>query len=92
MIDKKFKIYIAADFRLMENAFVKFPCLWHGLIINPTCRTAPHPFNKNLSSICHETILEKGHSILFGGDTMPLLHWKIIWGYMLPQYLQGSAD
>ena len=26
------------------------------------------------------------------GDTMPLLHWKIMWGCILPQYLQGSAD
>ena len=26
------------------------------------------------------------------GDNMPLLHWKIIWGYILPRYLQGSAD
>ena len=26
------------------------------------------------------------------GDNMPLLHWKTMWGYMFPQYLQGSAD
>ena len=27
-----------------------------------------------------------------GHDTMRLLHWKIVWECMLPQYLQGNTD
>ena len=34
--------------------------------------------------------LEKGPLTLHGG-TVPLLHWKMMWGYMFPQYLQLSG-
>ena len=37
-------------------------------------------------------VFRKDPSILYEGDTMPLLYWKIMRGYMLPQYLQASAD
>ena len=75
-----------------ENAFVKLLRFWHDLIINPPCRTASHKFaEKYLSPICQEKLLEKFPSILYGGDTMPLPHWKTMWWYVLPQYLQGSG-
>ena len=41
MISKKFKIYIAADLRLLENAFVKLPHPWHDLIISPHIKEPP---------------------------------------------------
>ena len=47
---------------------------------------------QNLSPISHEKLLEKVPFILYGGDTMPLLHWKIVWWYIFPQYLHGSTD
>ena len=62
--------------------------------LDMTWSLIPHvgqPHNK-LPPICHEKLLEKGPSILYTRTLMPLLHWKIRWGYMLPQYLQGSAD
>ena len=37
---------------------------WLDLIINPPCRTAPN----KLSPICHEKLLEKDPSILYGGN------------------------
>ena len=35
------KILRFTVFRLLENAFVKLPCPYHDLIINPLCRTVP---------------------------------------------------
>ena len=51
----------------MKNVFAKLPHPWQDLIINPPCRTAP----KKLSPICHEKLLEKGPSILYGGTLCP---------------------
>ena len=47
------------------------------------------PPNK-LSPICHEKLLEKNYLHTLWRDTTPLLHWKIVWGYVLPKYLQES--
>ena len=54
----------------------------------------PHveqPTRNKLSSICHEKLLEKDLSVLYGVHyaIAPLENYV---GYMLPQYLQGSAD
>ena len=38
MIGKKLRFTV---FRLLGNAFVKLPCPYHDLIINPPCRTVP---------------------------------------------------
>ena len=35
------KILTLTVFRLLEHAFVKLPCPYHDLIINPPCRTVP---------------------------------------------------
>ena len=35
------KILALTVFRLLENAFVKLPCPYHDLIINPPCRIVP---------------------------------------------------
>ena len=37
-------------------------------------------------------LFQKFESYFMRGDTMPLLHQKIIGEYMLPQYLQESED
>ena len=86
-------IFIFRVLRLQENAFVKLPRSWHDLIINVPYKTAPHKIApKTCPPICHEKIfLEKGSPILYGGDTMTLLHWKIMCGDVLPQYLRGSG-
>ena len=82
------KILTLTVFRLMENAFVKLPCPYHDLIINPPCRAVPYKLaQNNLSLICHEKL----PSILYGQHTMSWLHWKIMWDY-IPQYLQESAE
>ena len=47
---------------LLKNLFVKLPCPWHELIINPPCRTA----SQLIAPICHEKLLQKGLSILYG--------------------------
>ena len=58
----------------------------------PHVEQNPNKFDqKELYPICHEKLLEKGLSILYGKDTIPLLHWKIMWEYMFPQYLQKST-
>ena len=49
------KILRFTIFRLLENAFVKLPCPYHDLIINPPYRTVPNNFTQNnLSPIWHE--------------------------------------
>ena len=80
-------------FRLLQNAFMKLPHPWHDLIINPPCRTAHQKKKKekNCPPSSMKSIYKKVTPCFLGGDTMPLLHWKIMWGYILPQYLQGSA-
>ena len=63
-------------FRLLENAFVNLPYLWHDLIINLPCRTAP----QNFSPICYKKLLEKGPSILhtyFGETLFPCSNGKL---------------
>ena len=63
---------------------------WHDLIINPPRKTSTsHKFaqKKVYSPICHEKLFRKRSPYTLGG-TMPLLHWKIMWDYMFPQYFQ----
>ena len=77
--------------RFLESAFVKLPHPWHDLIINPLCGTGiPHKFaQKSLfPHVLWKSFLKKKVPPCFSGDTMPLLYWKIMWGYAFPQYLQ----
>ena len=75
--------------RLLENAFVKLPCRYHDLIINPPyVEQSPYKFVQN--KICHPSVMKSFPSYFTGWDTMLLLHWKIVWG-CIPQYLQESA-
>ena len=62
MVDKCFKIYMAAVSRLLEKAFVKLSHPWYDLIINLIRKSSP----QSLSPICHEKLLEEGPYILFG--------------------------
>ena len=81
--------------RLLKNVFVKLPYLCHDLIIEPPCRTAPSPPPIPPAINCPPSAMKsfyKKVSPYFMGDIMPLVHWKIMWGYMLPQYWQGNAD
>ena len=83
------KILRFAVFRLLENAFVRHPCPYYHLNINPPSRTVP-PIN--LPKIIWPPSAMKGFPPYFmGRGTMLLLHWKILWG-RIPQYLQESAE
>ena len=66
------KVLRLTVFRLLENAFVKLPCLYHDLIINPPCRTVPQFAQNNLSPICHEEL----PSIPYGARHYPLAPLK----------------
>ena len=46
---------------------------------------------KIMSPICHVKLSEKGPSMPYRRDTMPLVHWEIIWGYALPTYFGESG-
>ena len=80
-------------FRLSEIESVKLPYPRHDLIINTPCSREPLISlpEKVCSPICPEKIfLRKGIGPIFQGSTMPLLHRKIMWGYMFLKYLQVS--
>ena len=87
MIPKSFKIYMQFLYYWKMNLW-NFPTL--GMIWSLI------PYVELLPKVCPpsnmESIYKKVPPCFFEGDTMPLLHWKIMWGYMLPQYLQENAD
>ena len=82
------KILRFTVFTLLENAFVKLLCPWHDLInnllINPLA-------NKN---ICPKKFVPHLPWKAFRKRSLHTLWGEthFIWEYMLPQYLQGSAD
>ena len=55
------------------------------LSLTPHLEQTPSKFNQeNLSPIYHEKLSEKHPSIIYEGDTMPLLQRKIVWGCYAP--------
>ena len=69
------------------------PALGMTWLLIPHLEQSANKFDqKSLSPICHEKLLDEVLSILYGWDIIPLFHWKIMWEYVLPQYLQGSSD
>ena len=79
---------------ISKNVFVKNPRPWHdNLIINSPCRTAQF-VPKKIFPTCHEKILEKGSSILYGGDyALAPLENHVGWrrGYILPSILARNC-
>ena len=60
----------------------------------PYVEQTPNKFApKSFFPIYYENIFKKKTAPYFmGGDIMPLLHWKVMWGYVIPLYLQEGAD
>ena len=76
--------------------------LYNSLVLGMIWSLIPHveyrppiSFPKNAYSlICHlKSFFHRKGSPYTLGETlyMPLLYWKIMWGYMFPQYLQVSG-
>ena len=68
-------------FKSLENAFVKLPCPWYDLIINPPCRTVSQYIFPHKIVLAAKKSFQKKIPLYFKGrDTMSLLHWKIMRG------------
>ena len=72
---------------IIEKCICETSHPWHDQIL---ILHVEQPQNK-FTSICNENLFQKVPPY-FMGDIMPLLHWEITWEYILPQYLQGSAN
>ena len=62
-----------------------FSSPWHHLIISPLCKTSPINFSENACplSVMESFFKKIGSPILYREDSMPLPHWKIMWGNVL---------
>ena len=80
------KIFRFTVFRLLEKVFLKLPISWHDLIIDSTMQNKlPINLPKNVCALnAKEIFFQK--KVPFSVSTMPMLCWKILWGYVLRQY------
>ena len=76
-------------FRLLENVFVKLPS--HDLIINLSCRIDPPSKKRIFSHIPWKASRQRSLHSLWGKHCAFALYENYV-GYILPQYLQESAD
>lgn len=70
---------ITAFWQCWPECTCEIPPPWHNLIISPPCKTTP-PHDFSPWNIFWNN---KRSRILYRGDTLPFLHWIIMWEYEL---------